>query len=101
MKDRIEKNEEKLDSILNIIKELDNSLDNFDKCLKDIKDVNKYYGSKSWFKDKELFENRKITNVNAGVLGEDTVWNMNEDIDDIIIKMQKLIKKYNKGDNHE
>ncbi len=91
---RITKNEERLDNILQNIKELELALSNFKKNKKDIALLNKYYGSKNWFKDKDDYENNKIPKIKAGVLGEDTIWNMNEDINDLIKEMKSIIKNY-------
>lgn len=94
MIERISKNEEKLDNILSNIKELELALYNFKNNKKDIALLNKYYGSKNWFKDKEDYENNKIPKIKAGVLGEDTIWNMNEEIKDLIKGMKSIIKNY-------
>ena len=96
MIDRITKNEERLDSILKSIKNLEEALLNFKSNKNNINLVNKYYGSKNWFKDKDDFENKKISNIKAGVLSEDAVWNMNEDIDYIMKEMEKIICDYKK-----
>ncbi len=94
MKERITKNEERLDNLLKSIKELEISLSNFKNNKKDLYLLNKYYGSKNWFKDKENYEQRNISNIKAGVLSEDAVWNMNEDIKDLIKEMKKIIKEF-------
>ena len=92
--DRISKNEERLDNITTSINDLEKSLDKFKNSIKDIKLLNKYYGSKNWFKDKEDYENGKIPKIKAGVLSEDAVWNMNEDISEIIEVMKSIINDY-------
>ena len=92
MIDRITKNEERLDNILESIKELEKALENFKNNQKNIKLINKYYGSKNWFKDKEYYEQGKISNIKAGVLSEDAVWNMLDDIKDITNEMKMIIK---------
>lgn len=92
--DRISKNEERLDNITTSINNLEKSLDKFKNSIKDIKLLNKYYGSKNWFKDKEDYENGKIPKIKAGVLSEDAVWNMNEDISEIIEVMKSIINDY-------
>ena len=94
MIERITKNEERLDNIEASIKELEQALNNFKKKKKDIYLLNKYYGSKIWFKDKDNFETHKITGVKAGVLSEDAVWNMNEEIKDLINDMQSMIEEF-------
>ncbi|MEE3343383.1 MAG: DUF4298 domain-containing protein [Bacilli bacterium] len=94
MIDRINKNEERLNNILSNIKELEEVLNIFKNNQKDISKLSKYYGSKNWFKDKEAYENNSIPQVKAGVLSEDSIWNMLEDIDNIINEMQDIINKY-------
>lgn len=96
MIDRITKNEERLDNILESIKELEKALEIFKNNQKNIKLINKYYGSKNWFKDKEYYEQGKISNIKAGVLSEDAVWNMLDDIKDITNEMKMIIKNIEK-----
>lgn len=95
MIDRITKNEERLDSALKAVKELKIALENFKENQKNIKLVSKYYGSKNWFKDKEYYEQGKIPKVKAGVLSEDTVWDMLEDIKELTQEMQIIINNQN------
>ena len=99
MIDRITENEEKLDKILKNIKELEKALNTFNENIKDLKLLNNYYGSIKWLKDKEAYENNNISKVKAGVLSEDTVWNMNEDIDDILSEMKSIISKIEKNNS--
>ena len=94
MIDRISKNEERLDSILLNLKNLENDLNEFKKNKNNLRLLNKYYGSKNWFKDKELYENNKIEHIKAGVLSEDTVWNLNDDIKDLLDCMENIIQEY-------
>ncbi len=96
MIDRITKNEERLDRINECIKEMKTALSNMKSIQKDLSLLNKYYGSKNWFKDKEAFEKNEISNIKAGVLSEDAVWNMNESINDLINEMKKIISFYKK-----
>ena len=77
---RIEKNEKRLDEILLSVKKLEDALQEFKAHQKDIALLNQYYGSKNWFQDKDDFENGKIPRIKAGVLSEDAVWNLNEEI---------------------
>ncbi len=94
MIDRINKNEERLDNIEKNIKELEEVLKKFRENKKNLNLLNKYYGSKNWFKDKEAYEKDKIPKVKAGVLSEDAVWNLNDDIKDLINEMELIIKEY-------
>lgn len=96
MIDRISKNEKYLDSALLSIDKLEVALALFKSNFDNIDLVNKYYGSKEWFKDKDAFESKKISDVKAGVLGEDTVWNMNESISDLISEMKEIISFFDK-----
>ena len=91
MIERITKNEERLDSSLKCIKELEIALNNFKKNKNNIRLLNKYYGSKNWFKDKEAYESNKIEHIKAGVLSEDAIWNMLEEINDLYKAMQEII----------
>lgn len=94
MKNRITKNECILNNALESTKKLEEALDLFKGNIKDIEKLNKYYGSKTWFKDKEAFESGKITGIKAGVLSEDAVWNLDEDIRNLIDEMQRIVDKY-------
>ena len=94
MINRITKNENRLDNALLSIKELEIALNNFKMNKDTIKQLNKYYGSKNWFKDKDDFESGKISNIKAGVLSEDAVWNMNDDIKDLLNEMKTIIEEY-------
>ena len=96
MIDRITINEERLDNILVSVKNLENALDNFKKNLNDFEKINKYYGSKTWFKDKESYEKEEIPHIKAGVLSEDAIWNMDEEVAELIVEMEKVIKKIKK-----
>ena len=93
--DRIKKNEEKLDNINDCIKNVENALEKFKKNKKNINMLNKYYGSANWFKDKEAYEKNEIPKIKAGVLSEDAVWNMNDDIKELILEMKLIVKSFN------
>ena len=87
-KEHITKNEELLDSISSTIANTNKALEEF-KTLKEKSAIlNKYYGSKEWFKDKEDLESGKISNIKAGVLSEDAVWNMLDEIDELMNRMK-------------
>ncbi len=94
MIERIAKNEERLDSILSSINKLEEALKEFESNKKNLQLLKKYYGSKNWFKDKELYEKDLIPKVKAGVLSEDTVWNMLEDLDKMIEEMKTIVNNY-------
>ena len=91
---RITKNEELLDSISSTITETNKALEEFKSIKEKIELLNKYYGSKEWFKDKEDLESGKISNIKAGVLSEDAVWNMNENLSDTLEEMKDIIQYF-------
>lgn len=93
MIERIKSNEEKLDAMLDIIKRLEKALDDFENSQNTIIELNEYYGSKEWFEDKEAVENGLITDVKAGVLSEDAVWNTNEKLKELIERMKEISNK--------
>ena len=98
MIDRINKNEERLDNTICCINELKSAIEKFKSNKKDLSLLKKYYGSKNWFSDKESFENNSISNVKAGVLSEDGVWNMLEELDCLIGDMKDIVLEY-EGEN--
>ena len=92
--ERIETNEERLDNLKIIIERLEKDLEDFKSNKADLILLKRYYGSKAWFKDKDAFEKGKITNVKAGVLSEDEVWNALEDLTELIAKMKEIINNF-------
>ncbi len=99
MIERITKNEERLDKILTSIKNLEMAINQYNDNKKDIYLLSRYYGSDSWFKDKDAYENNKIPKIKAGVLGEDTVWNLLTNIDSLMLDMKKIVDNYYKNKN--
>ena len=93
---RIEKNEKRLDDLNELALTLEEDLDKLEGSIKEYQLLNKYYGSKNWFKDKEDFEKGKIKNIKAGVLSEDAVWNLDEKISEILVRMDSIIKQIRK-----
>ena len=91
---RIEDNEKRLDTLKEIVSNLDKDLTELENNINEYYKLNKYYGSKNWLKDKEDYENGKIKDIKAGVLSEDAVWNLNDDIKDLINEMELIIKEY-------
>lgn len=92
MKKRIEENEQYLDDLLEFInktKKFTNSLDDINNKLTKL---NKYYGSKDWFKDLKEYDKKKL-NIKAGVLSEDGIWNMNENLTESLQELQTKLKE--------
>ena len=63
MIERITENEKRLDMVLLSIKKMQNALNDFKMNQKNIQLINKYYGSNNWFKDKEAYEQKKISKM--------------------------------------
>ena len=97
--DRIIKNEERLDAINAGLDRLEDVLNEWQDNKKKLRLLNQYYGSKSWFQDKEDYENGRIPKVKAGVLSEDAVWNLNEKFNEIMEQMESLIKEHTQEKN--
>ncbi|MBR0230180.1 MAG: DUF4298 domain-containing protein [Erysipelotrichaceae bacterium] len=94
MTERITKNEERLDAAVESVRNLQEALEQFKANRKDISLLDRYYGSKAWLKDKEDWEQKKIPQVKAGVLSEDAVWNLLEDIDEVMRDMNDVVRQY-------
>ena len=92
--ERIKNHEDMFNGVSDNIKELESILSKFKENKENIKMLNKYYGSKEWFEDKESFENKEIIGVDAGVLSEDAIWNMNENIKEILLEMENIISEF-------
>jgi len=96
MIERIEMNEKRLDDLIETANHLEDILVELKEKKKDYKALNRYYGSKNWFKDKEAYEENKIPNMKAGVLSEDAVWDMITDFEYHLKELKRIIKDYEK-----
>ena len=90
---RIKINEEKLDNIKLVVNHLEISINEFENIQETIKEINKYYGSKDWFNDKENFEKGLIKDIKAGILSEDDVWNLLEKVKELNNNLNLIVKK--------
>jgi hypothetical protein len=93
MIERIEEYELKFDKILELNKEMNSLINDYKKYLKYVDEINKYYGSKEWFEDLKAYDSGKIIKVKAGVLSEDGIWNMDDDLKEISQDLKKLSSK--------
>ena len=93
MIERITKNEERFDKVSESVKKLEEALTSFESTKKDLLLLKKYYSSKNWIKDKDVYEEKNLK-VKAGVLSEDGIWNMLESIDEIMSDMKRIINDY-------
>ena len=90
MNERVKEKEEKLNKILKIVYKLKKDMNLFENLENDLIDLNNYYGSSDYFYDLEEYDKGNI-DVPCGVLGEDTIWNMQDDIIDLYNKLEKIV----------
>ena len=93
---RININEKRLDDISICVTNRQKSLKKFKFYKKELTLLNRYYGSPNWFKDKDSYENNLLPKVKAGVLSEDAIWNLNEEISELLNEMKSIINDYKK-----
>ncbi len=96
MIERIKTNENRLKKCNKTLLELEEIVVALKETKKEYKALNKYYGSKNWFKDKEALEEGKIPKIKAGVLSEDAVWDMITDFEYHLKELKRLLKDYTK-----
>ena len=92
-RERIEEMEKHFECVSEVVARLSDALDDFAKVQESVKALEAYYGSKEWKKDfrddeKGLFP----TDLKRGVLSEDGIWNLLEDIRALKERMQDLSK---------
>ena len=90
---RIIDNEKRLDDITSFLNTFSSDLDKFEEIIKEYNLLNRYYGSKNWFNDKEDYEKGYYPELKAGVLSEDAVWNLDDDMGVCITRMDSIIKR--------
>ena len=95
---QIKENEKRLDNLTEAVIHLNHSLDEFELLVFDYKKLNQYYGSSKWFLDKDNYEQGRYSDIKAGVLSEDAVWNLDEEVVSLLDRMEKIIRKYKSGD---
>jgi len=98
MKKRVTEYEKYLDDLLELNKEIEKTSKKIKELKPKLDKLNEYYGSKEWFKDTEEYDSKK-ENYKAGVLSEDAVWNMNEDLKESLHELKEIIDKLEKENN--
>ena len=93
MIERIKENEKILDEFSLIIEKIAKDITELEEKKDDLAKLNKYYGSKNWFKDKEKLEKGKIVGIKAGVLSEDAVWNLLTIINELQERLNNIKKE--------
>lgn len=93
-KERIDKMEKILNNSTKLLEELEEILNKLDKDSKNYNELVKYYYSKNWAKDKEDFEKDLLPDVEAaGVLTEDSIYDMMTTSSGLAIQMLELATK--------
>ena len=82
MKSRIVKYEKMFNEIESSYNELVKAFYSFKEKDQLIKELNNYYGSSNWYKDIEDYDKKKLS-IKAGVLSQDSIWNLLEDINEL------------------
>ncbi len=96
---RIMINEKRLNNILKFVKRIDKDFINFDKILDEVQKLNDYYGSSEWFDDIKYYDEHPNLNIKAGVLSEDMIWNLLENLKELgheLTKKGNRLKRINR-----
>ena len=88
---RINKYEHILNESKNILNKIDKYLCDYDNIQKEIKELNKYYGSESWYQDVISLDMKLLPkDIKVGILSEDAIYNLLMNNKEIAIKMLEL-----------
>ena len=92
-RERIEEMEKHFERVSEVVARLSSTLEEFAQVQESVNALKAYYGSKEWKKDFRDDENGLLpTDLKRGVLSEDGVWNLLEEIRAIKERMQDLSK---------
>ena len=82
---------------IDLMNRLEKDIQDWKALRPDIKKMIKYYESKKWFDDVELYNQWKIpSNIPTWALSEDGIWNAIWDEYDIAKEIQKIAKEVTK-----
>ena len=91
-RERIEEMEKHFERASEVVDRLSSTLDEYAKVQDSIKALESYYGSKEWKKDFHDDEEGLLpTDLKRGVLSEDGIWNLLEEVRELKERMQELI----------
>lgn len=92
--ERINKYENILDNSNNNLKNFEELLNKFADIQKDIKELNKYYGSDNWYQDIDDYNNGNFSkNIKAGILSEDAIYDLIMKNRNLAIQMLEIATK--------
>lgn len=92
-RDRINEMESILDECVEAVEELQGSLEYIERLQEKMGKLFEYYGSKEWYEDREAYEAIDPENqagIKAGVLSEDSVYDLITDVRDESFRMIEL-----------
>ena len=91
--DRINEMESILDECVEAVKELQGKLDDIERLQEKMGKLFAYYGSEEWYEDREAYDAVEPDNradIKAGVLSEDSVYDLITDVRDESFRMIEL-----------
>lgn len=89
---RIEEIEKHFERASEVVAILSSSLEEFARIQESVNALEAYYGSKEWKKDFHDDEEGLLpTDLKRGVLSEDGIWNLLEEVRELKERMQELI----------
>ena len=92
-RERIEEMEKHFERASEVVARLSSSLEEFAQLQESVDALESYYGSKEWKKDFRDDEKGLLpTDLKRGVLSEDGIWNLLEEVQELKERMQSLSK---------
>ena len=92
-RERIEEMEKHFERVSDVVTRLTGALEDFNGIQESIKALEVYFGSKEWKKDFRYDEKSLLpSDLKRGVLSEDGIWNLLEDIRELKDRMLRLSK---------
>ena len=91
--DRINEIESILDECVEAVKELQGTLDDIERLQEKMGKLFAYYGSNEWYEDREAYDamdTEEQADIKAGVLSEDSVYDLITDVRDESFRMIEL-----------
>lgn len=89
--ERIGQMELRLEVAMQAVRRLTEALDEYEAASEALRELEAYYGSKEWKRDYADSEGDRLPEgLKCGVLGEDTLWNLLDERDEVRRRMQAL-----------
>lgn len=92
-RDRINEMESTLDECVEAVEELQGTLEYIERLQNKMEKLFAYYGSKEWYEDREAYDamdSEVQADIKAGVLSEDSVYDLISDVRDESFRMIEL-----------